>query len=92
MGYFAQHLEDANYQLCTRFGGVTPARTAQDSLAGKVAMDGLTDASLAEQLPVGGTRARNVLLFVTDLAEHYSQIASYMRILGLVPPSALRTR
>ena len=26
---------------------------------------------------------------MTDLAEHYSQLASYMRIMGLVPPSAL---
>ena len=25
----------------------------------------------------------------TDLAEHYSQIASYMRLIGMVPPSAL---
>jgi hypothetical protein len=26
---------------------------------------------------------------VTDLAEHYSQVSSYMRLMGLVPPSAL---
>jgi hypothetical protein len=26
---------------------------------------------------------------VTDLAEHYSQLASYMRLIGLTPPSAL---
>ena len=34
-------------------------------------------------------RARYLILLVTDLAEHYAQIAGYMRILGLVPPSAL---
>src|SRR5207248_4788738 len=28
----------------------------------------------------------------TDLAEHYSQISSYMRLLGMVPPSALPQR
>lgn len=56
----------------------------------------LTDARLAEPLPPapgatgrGAPRARFVLLFLTDLADHYSQIANYMRILGLVPPSAL---
>jgi uncharacterized damage-inducible protein DinB len=56
----------------------------------------LTDARLAERLP-GSTgaagreapRSRFVLLFLTDLADHYSQIANYMRALGLVPPSAL---
>ncbi len=35
-------------------------------------------------------RARALGLFVTDLAEHYSQIAGYMRLMGMVPPSALR--
>jgi uncharacterized damage-inducible protein DinB len=56
----------------------------------------LTDARLAEELPPlpgaagrGAPRARFVLLFLTDLADHYSQVANYMRILGLVPPSAL---
>lgn len=57
----------------------------------------LTDASLGDPFVIGkGTprqttvpRARDLILFVTDLAEHYSQIATYMRILGMVPPSAL---
>ena len=33
-----------------------------------------------------------MLGFETDLAEHYSQISVYMRLLGLVPPSALPPR
>src|SRR5204863_8375948 len=33
--------------------------------------------------------ANSLLGFETDLAEHYSQLAVYMRLLGLVPPSAL---
>src|SRR5256885_12890207 len=33
--------------------------------------------------------ASTLLAFETDLAEHYSQISSYMRLLGMVPPSAL---
>ena len=56
----------------------------------------LDDAKLAEQITVGPAgqqrsvpRARYVLLFLTDLAEHYAQIASYMRLLGMTPPSAL---
>ena len=60
------------------------------------AMATVDDANLADELPAfppasGRTfvRSRYLLLFVTDLAEHYSQIASYMRILGMVPPSAL---
>jgi hypothetical protein len=33
--------------------------------------------------------ASTLLAFETDLAEHYSQLSVYMRLLGLVPPSAL---
>ena len=33
--------------------------------------------------------SRTLLGFVTDLAEHYSQLASYMRLIGVTPPSAL---
>ncbi len=60
------------------------------------AMGRLTDASLAEPVAMGpgrsATKARLVLIFVTDLAEHYSQIANYMRMNNLVPPSALPRR
>src|SRR5204863_3194310 len=34
----------------------------------------------------------SLLAFETDLAEHYSQISTYMRLLGMVPPSALPQR
>ena len=118
IGYIAQHLEDANYQLCERFGSSKRVLTAKDSLADTVkarwpkdtlvarlrsslvfcaeAIDRLTDANLGDTLMAGPpgaqqpvTRARYLILLVTDLAEHYAQLASYMRILGLVPPSAL---
>lgn len=60
------------------------------------AMAHLTDASLAETVPLGpgrtGPRARLVIVYITDLAEHYSQIAGYMRMNNLVPPSALPRR
>lgn len=104
VGYIAQHLEDANYSLCERLGPLQHPRTAKDSLADTVkarwpkdtlvarlraslrfcdaALDGvgrLESAALASTL----------LAFETDLAEHYSQVATYMRLLGMVPPSAL---
>lgn len=118
IGFIAQHLEYANYELCRIIGGVAAPRTARDSLPEDVkaqwpkdtliarvkaslefcvvALSGVTDASLAETLSVGpvgaqrqAPRVRWVILLITDLAEHYAQLASYMRILGLVPPSAL---
>jgi len=56
----------------------------------------LSDADLDEHVPYGPPGAgmtalpsRTLVAFVTDLAEHYSQIASYMRSIGMVPPSAL---
>ena len=118
VGYIAQHLEDANYQLCARFGGMTRPMTAQDSLADTVkarwpkhalvarleasltfcrdAIERVNDANLADEYAVGpagsgrtSTRARDLILFLTDLADHYSQIANYMRLMGMIPPSAL---
>ena len=117
VGYIAQHLEDANYQLCTLMSGVKHPLTAKDSLADTLkakwpkdtltarlkaslyfcrdAIANVSDASLTDTMMVGPPnarrqvyRARWFVLFVTDLAEHYAQIASYMRQLGMVPPSA----
>jgi DinB superfamily len=60
------------------------------------AMDQLTDASLAEQTTMTyGGRSRNigrasmVLIHALDLADHYSQLANYMRLNGMLPPTAL---
>jgi uncharacterized damage-inducible protein DinB len=60
------------------------------------AMSKVNDANLSESVPIGprGTgpmqvRSTAFVLFVTDLAEHYSQLSSYMRLIGLVPPSGL---
>ena len=56
----------------------------------------LDDAKLADQVSMtfGGqtrsqTRAGMVLGHVVDMADHYSQIANYMRLNNLVPPTAL---
>jgi uncharacterized damage-inducible protein DinB len=121
IGHIAQHLESANYALCSRFGAVQRAASARDSLADTIkarwpkdtliarvraslvfcraAIEGLSDAQLADEFTIDTPsgpqvvlRARDLMLLITDLAEHYSQLASYMRMLGLVPPSALPRR
>ncbi len=119
IGYIAQHLEDANYALCTRFSSLKPPLEAKDSaIADTVkatwpkdtlvarlkrsltfcdsAMARLPDRSLADELSIDPSaadrrlvRVRYLLAFVTDLAEHYSQIANYMRLNGMVPPSTM---
>jgi len=56
----------------------------------------LDDAKLADQITVtfGGnsrtvTRAGMVLGHVVDMADHYSQLANYMRLNNMLPPTAL---
>lgn len=60
------------------------------------AMGQLDDAKLAEMVTItaGGQtrtvpRANMVLGHALDLADHYSQIANYMRLNGMLPPTAL---
>jgi hypothetical protein len=60
------------------------------------AMNQLTDAKLADQvtLTFGGrsrqvSRAMMVLGHALDVADHYSQLANYMRLNNILPPSAL---
>ena len=56
----------------------------------------LTDAKLAESIPVtaGGQtrqiiRASRVIGHAMDMADHYSQLANYMRLNNMLPPTAL---
>src|SRR6266513_1266868 len=107
IGYIAQHLEDANYSMCERLGILKHLRTPKDSVSDTVKAHWPKD-TLVERLEaslrfcdtamerVGKLEspalARSLLAFETDLAEHYSQISSYMRLLGMVPPSALPQR
>ena len=104
IGYIAQHLELANYGLCERFSSLKHQRTAKDSLSDsvkarwpkdtlvarlKASLDFCDDALGRVPRLDSPQLANNLLLFETDLAEHYSQLSVYMRIIGLVPPSAL---
>lgn len=121
IGYIAQHLERANYELCSTFGKSKHVESAKDALPDTVkarwpkdtlitrlraslefcaaAVQNLSDAQLADTMTVNTAsgpqrvlRARYLVQLVTDLAEHYAQLSGYMRILGLVPPSALPPR
>jgi hypothetical protein len=104
IGYIAQHLEGANYGLCGRLSDRKPPRTAKDSLADTVKARWPKDTLVArlkaslrycddviEHVPqVNSAAVASTLIgFETDLAEHYSQISVYMRLLGMLPPSAL---
>lgn len=60
------------------------------------AFDQLEDAKLADQITMTfngtsrpTTRINMVLGHALDLADHYSQLANYMRLNNLIPPSAL---
>lgn len=49
------------------------------------------DSKLGEKVSMGfmdGTRAQAMFIYVDDLADHYSQVANYMRLNGMLPPSA----
>jgi hypothetical protein len=56
------------------------------------ALDGLKDASLGGTITYFGgvkkPRARALLELTDDLEDHYSQMASYLRLNGMIPPSA----
>jgi len=58
------------------------------------ALAGVNDSKLADSVPFFGgrkvTRAMAMLIMVDDWADHYSQQAIYLRLNGLVPPSAKR--
>ena len=107
IGYIAQHLENANYSLCERIGDLKHYRAAKDSLADTIkarwpkdtlvarlkASLRFCDTAIAQPEQLRSAALANTLLeFETDLAEHYSQVATYMRLLGMVPPSALAPR
>src|SRR5205085_12046890 len=67
------------------------------STFGEKAYAQLNDANLGEQIAVSfgngptrtRTRATMVLGHALDMADHYSQIANYMRLNNILPPTAL---
>jgi len=104
VGYIAQHLEHANYNLCGQFGTLRHVNTSKDSLSDSVkarwpkdtlvsrlvaSLDFCAKAMEGLQRPQSAQLTSALVSFVTDLAEHYSQLAGYMRVMGMVPPTAL---
>jgi uncharacterized damage-inducible protein DinB len=59
------------------------------------ALASIDDSKLAEQIPFFGgknwTRAAIMTLTTADWADHYSQAANYLRLNGLVPPTAKKS-
>jgi uncharacterized damage-inducible protein DinB len=54
-------------------------------------LDGMKDAKLAEPITLFHRtvpRATALVLLPVDLADHYSQMAAYLRLNGILPPSA----
>ena len=104
IGYIAQHLERANYDLCGTIGKVRHPMMAKDSLSDSVKARWPKDTlvrRLKASLRFCDTALDRLqsfdsfldvtylLAFETDLAEHYSQLSSYMRLIGMVPPTSL---
>ena len=60
----------------------------------ETALAKLDDSGLSAQVPFFGedkvSRATAVLAATEDWADHYSQLAIYMRLNGLLPPTAKR--
>ena len=55
------------------------------------ALAGLSDSTLNDQVDMHfmkGTRALALDIYLMDLADHYSQVANYMRLNRMLPPSA----
>ena len=56
------------------------------------ALASLQDSKLGDTVKFFGgrpaTRARALIELTDDLEDHYSQLASYMRLNGMLPPSA----
>ena len=107
-GRLVSHIAQSNRTLCSALSGeaapaapqvaVPAAKPELDAelkasfdFCGK-ALDGLTDAKLAEMVTLfRGThmpRAMALLALTADLPDHYSQMAGYLRLNGMLPPSA----
>jgi uncharacterized damage-inducible protein DinB len=60
----------------------------------ETALAKVEDSKLAEQVPGSRrpvTRARMLVITVGDWNDHYSQLANYLRLNGLLPPTAQRS-
>lgn len=98
------HVVEGNYDIGAVVGGVpTPIRTplsARDSKEVLVAslkksfefcdkaFAGVRDDMLTDSVPEYGTRASGMFNTINHWSDHYSQMAIYLRLSGLLPPTA----
>jgi len=81
-----------------------PAKATKDALVARLketfafcdqALANLDDTKLAEQMQLFGprmfTRAETMFITTGDWADHYSQVAIYLRLNGRVPPTAKKS-
>jgi uncharacterized damage-inducible protein DinB len=54
----------------------------------RVALGRLTDSMLGDPLPDYGTRAQALFSTINHWSDHYSQMAIYLRLNGVLPPTA----
>ena len=104
VGNTMSHIAQVNNRACALVSGAAPpeytkpGETDKDKLVEglKASMDfcrqqfaGLTDAKLADPIPTEeGTRFGAVLEVTNDLIDHYATLSVYLRINGLLPPTA----
>ena len=84
-GYIAQHVASDSYLFCNNFGTMK---------ANVLEKDISTPDSVKARWPKDELESKLKASFACcahalDLADHYSQLANYMRLNGMVPPSAL---
>lgn len=99
------HIVESNRYMCSGIGGEPLPKptgvTDADDKASIVAdvkssfeyctrvLGRLTDARLAEQVPVfNRTRADVMMFLIADHADHYATAAMHLRLNGLTPPTA----
>jgi uncharacterized damage-inducible protein DinB len=62
----------------------------------KESLKNVTDANLGEEIPFFGgrkmTRGQIMIIMADDYGDHYSQASSYLRLNGLLPPTAQHHR
>lgn len=109
-GQIVLHVAGSNELLCANIAGAArpqeaklEATAAKDALVARLqrsfqfcnqSLGKLTDANLAETIPLYGsfkaTRAAAMVDLAADLADHYAAMAGYLRLNGLLPPTARR--
>jgi uncharacterized damage-inducible protein DinB len=83
--------EDSKLTETTPKDALLTALKSSFDFCGK-ALDGLKDSQLGDTITYFGgakkPRARALVELTDDLEDHYSQMASYLRLNGMLPPSA----